>query len=178
MMPTVSLFLREDKVRQCRFCQAELLGGNKRVYCNDDCSNKYHIRDKSNKIKAKNKLLPIRFCKYELCKKQLPIGENRKVYCRNTECSQKQNAIEAKRKRDGKEKKKEINRKCENIKCDKSFAVQPQRPRQLYCCGECRRTATTKPRTATAKPRGKAVEKIKVPKKFLKRGKIHYEGHR
>ena len=107
---------------KCNFskCNNPLTGSRKK-FCSDKCSEKHHaeiIRARKRETLIANS--KTRYCKYQLCGKELPKDMNlNKNYCKGTDCYRKNNALEAKQKRDAKKKNKEIIMVvCANDECN------------------------------------------------------------
>ncbi len=162
---------------RCKQCQ-EIITGQRRKFCDDDCSYQFYKDQKKYEKQRALKLKEIKFCKYELCGKQLELG-SRKSYCKNTTCAGKQNSLEAKRKRDSvRNSKGQIVKICANKKCEKEFTPTPMQGRKIYCSDRCNHAmvrAKKKEReivNINIKKRGSAKKKSSINQKYLVRGDI------
>ena len=129
--------------KQCRLCMKPLEGA-RTVFCNDKCSSDYTARNIKNQRKIENLKVPTRWCRYIHCKKPLPPGTNKAVYCKNTDCYKKQNSIDNKNRYRAKAEKQPTTRICELLSCKNEFKVQKNKYRQSYCSEKCRHTALHK----------------------------------
>jgi len=172
------------------------LEGSRTVFCNDSCSAKYTARNVANQRRIENLKLPQKYCRYEKCKKPLPLGTNKAVYCKNTDCYKNQNALDTKNKY--KAKKLPKFRTCELLSCGKEFKVQRNKFRQMYCSEKCRHIALHKKcecgeeimktsnycNSCSVRKRKDKAKEVHKPKKgginpmWLERGNATYTGYR
>lgn len=179
------------------FCKLDgcenILPAGRRKYCSDKCMDRFFaLRVIAAKAEERKKLREkdIRVCKYELCNKKLPTtANNLKKYCFGTDCYGKQNQLEAKRRRENRNK--DIGKSKQVCKNDNCELIVEGDYRRKYCSDKCRidqvktnedlklqteANIYKKTKENALKKNGNK-KKIGVRKKFLVRGNPTYQGY-
>ena len=154
---------KHKKEKRCSIegCE-EILPTSRKKFCSDACSNKYFTdKIRIEKQLKREKEAVVKYCAYVECGKQLPkTAHAQKRYCPGTNCATKQNALEAKQKRDAKRAaSKVVILTCENDTCDETFE---KKQNKRYCCNECKKQQNNRDFTA----------KKKQEEEMIKLGKI------